>query len=79
MIHDPLCPYRPETLGMGGTAEAVLNYQPAVSCQCDLIAKVEDRCTPNHFRERIERLITKANRWRDENVELRKQLKEVRL
>jgi len=40
MTHDPLCPHRPETLGVGGPAEAVLNYQAAVSCQCDLIAKV---------------------------------------
>ena len=42
MTHDPLCPYRPESLGMGGTAGAVLNYQPEVPCQCDLIRTVRD-------------------------------------
>jgi hypothetical protein len=49
-----------------------------IECQCGLIYKVERRCTPNYFRERIEKLITKANLWRDENVELRRQLKELK-
>ena len=63
MTHDPMCAKSPTGVHYVGT------------CTCDLIAKVEARCTPNHFRERIERLIAKANRWRDENAELRKQLK----
>ena len=64
MTHDPMCL----------AFDRPVSWEPEM-CVCDLIAKVEARCTPNHFRERIERLITKANRWRDENVELRRQLK----
>ena len=64
MTHDPLC------LASGKPT----TWEPEM-CVCDLIAKVEARATPDHFRERIERLITKAYRWRYENVELRKQLK----
>ena len=84
MTHDPLCPW-------GQAFDHLEPWEPhhyccqdcnpgmtdpdTVTCQCDLIAKVEARCTPNHFRKGIEQLIVKANRWRDENAELRKQLK----
>jgi hypothetical protein len=85
MTHDPLCPIISTTCIDGPHVlilEAALGYYLCDSCQrecqCDLISRVEDRCTPNYFRKRIEKLITKANLWRDENVELRKQLKELK-
>ena len=74
MTHDPLCPMlRPcEYPAHDAMRRCDICGR---ACQCSLIAKVEARATPNHFRERIERLIEKANRWRDENAELRKQLR----
>jgi septal ring factor EnvC (AmiA/AmiB activator) len=64
VTHDPLCRYD------------VVEY----ACMCPLIARVradQDRKhwdKTKHLRDRIERLVTKANRWRDENADLRKQL-----
>ena len=73
MTHDPLCHGCVSSDGLCDSNCAV--------CQCDLIAKVradQDRKhweKTKHLRDRIERLVTKANRWRDENADLRKQLK----
>jgi hypothetical protein len=49
-----------------------------VDCNCDLIRMVrkDENRKVNHLRRRIERLTDKANRWRDEAAELRKQLRE---
>jgi hypothetical protein len=84
MSHDSLCPIS-STPCIDGPHTLILEAAPGYhlcdacqrECQCALISKVEERCTPNYFRERIEKLISKANLWRDENVELRKQLKEL--
>ena len=79
MTHDPLCPYVPPRIVHSGNV--LTPPREGVPCQCDLIAKVrsdQDRKhwdKTKHLRDRIERLVTKANRWRDENADLRKQLK----
>ena len=69
--HDKFCEYH---------GEGTFYTRP---CTCEYLAKVRaderqkhlDRT--QHLRDRIERLIAKANGWRDENVELRKELKSV--
>ena len=77
MTHDPLCPRASHPKFCEGCTPQ------CGTCQCDLIAKVradQDRKhweKTKHLRDRIERLVTKANRWRDENADLRKQLKEM--
>jgi hypothetical protein len=80
MTHDPLCPCAPiDPIRPGGVHTA-----NSASCLCVLIARVraderrKHSDKTKHLRDRIERLIDKANRWRDENVELRKQLKELK-
>jgi len=75
MTHDPLC------FEFDSKDDDCFDHSlNSPFCYCDLIAKV--RADQNrkhwdktkHLRDRIERLIIKANRWRDENAELRKQL-----
>ena len=69
MTHDPLC-------------EATEDPPLGRACpSCLLIAQVVMRERKahsertQHLRDRIERLIVKANRWRDEAAELRKQVR----
>ena len=42
MTHDPLCPYSPEQIGVGGIGAPVPNMPliPARPCACGLIARV---------------------------------------
>jgi hypothetical protein len=53
-------------------------------CYCDLIKIVRDderkKYSDNtaHLRDRIDRLIDKANRWRDESADLRYQIRNHR-
>lgn len=66
MTHDPMCPWVRES------------WWDKSCVVCDLIRMVrkDENRKVNHLRRRIERLTDKANRWRDEAAELRKQLRE---
>jgi hypothetical protein len=72
--HDPLCPNlpctcEPDAYGHMWTCQKL--------CQCDLIRKIrkDESKKVRHLRDRIERLIDKANKWRDEAAELRQLVK----
>jgi len=87
--HDPLCEWSTpcihgenqrhlrdtENLAV---PDATYCWMCGVDCNCDLIRMVrkDENRKVNHLRRRIERLTDKANRWRDEAAELRKQLRE---
>jgi len=79
MTHDPLCP-QAYPYGRDDDLDSFFGKKDW-DCRCKLIAKVVQRERKahsertQHLRDRIERLVTKANRWRDENADLRKQLK----
>lgn len=64
MTHDPLCPqYDGEDVLPGDRCD-----QRDWDCRCDLIQQVrrDEGRKANHLRLRIERLVEKADRWRDE-------------
>lgn len=49
MTHDPKCPFRPYQPGSGGTGGiALIPEQPAVPCQCALIASVRAEEKQSH-------------------------------
>ena len=57
MTHDPQCPFQPYQAGSGGTGNvAITPEQPAISCQCALIASVREEERKSHNRSRCTEL-----------------------